>query len=69
MQDTLGFSATLFKAVRKLVIEFKHSRKNLKVDPRSERPKSVTTPEIVKKKIHNEVMKIVGWIFPKLLKI
>lgn len=53
--ETLGERAPSLKTISKWVNEFKRGRESLEDDPRSGRPKTATTPEIVEK-VHKILM-------------
>lgn len=55
MVDTLGEGAPSYATVCRWVNEFKRGRTTVENDPRSGRPKTVTTPEIVDK-VHDIVL-------------
>jgi histone-lysine N-methyltransferase SETMAR len=50
-----GDSSPLFSTIKKWAAEFKHGRTRLEVDPREGRPKSATTPAIIKQ-VHDMIM-------------
>ena len=55
LQNTLGDSAPSYSTVAKWASEFKFGRESLEDDPRSGRPKSAMTPELIAK-VHKMVM-------------
>ena len=55
MKNTLGDSAPSLSTVKKWTAEFKRGRVSLEDDPRSGRPKTASTPEIIAK-IHDMIL-------------
>ena len=55
MVATLGKDVPSYATVKRWVAEFKRDRQSLDDDPRTRRPVTVATPEMVNK-VHNTVM-------------
>jgi histone-lysine N-methyltransferase SETMAR len=53
--NVYGDSSPSFSTTKKWAAEFKRGRTSLEDDPREERPKSVTTPEIIEQ-VHDMVL-------------
>jgi histone-lysine N-methyltransferase SETMAR len=53
--DVYGDSSPSFSTIKKWAAEFKHGRTSLEDNPREERPKSATTPEIIEQ-VHDMVL-------------